>query len=139
MRHHSFEDLSVHSRDLESILLPLRVECLGVLQVAVLRTVPAHQRQASNIGYCLSTGCMRGGTSMLADHLLPIKDLHSVGKLHAPWPGNTHHLVRAQSGTPRHWSGTLKMLKQALALNLSHQGHSMVCSQMGQCCHLDCG
>jgi hypothetical protein len=30
---------------------------------------------------------------MLVDHLLPIKDLHGVGELHAPWPGNTLDLV----------------------------------------------
>jgi hypothetical protein len=32
---------------------------------------------------------MRGGTSMLADHLLPVEDLHGAGELHAPWPGGT--------------------------------------------------
>jgi hypothetical protein len=26
---------------------------------------------------------------MLANHLLPIKDLHGVGELHVPWPGKT--------------------------------------------------
>jgi hypothetical protein len=36
---------------------------------------------------------MRGGTSMLADHLLPVKDLHYAGELHAPWPRNTLDLV----------------------------------------------
>jgi hypothetical protein len=36
---------------------------------------------------------MRGGTSMLADHLLPIKDLHGAGELHAPWPRNTLGLL----------------------------------------------
>jgi hypothetical protein len=32
---------------------------------------------------------MRGGTSMLADHLLPLEDLHDASELHAPWPGDT--------------------------------------------------
>jgi hypothetical protein len=42
VRHCSSEDLRVHSRDLESIVLPLRVECLdGVLQMAVLGVVTA--------------------------------------------------------------------------------------------------
>jgi hypothetical protein len=36
---------------------------------------------------------MRGGTSMLTDDLLPIEDLHSAVKLHAPWPGNTRDLI----------------------------------------------
>jgi hypothetical protein len=30
---------------------------------------------------------------MLADHLLPIEDLHSASKLYAPWPGHTLDLV----------------------------------------------
>jgi hypothetical protein len=30
---------------------------------------------------------------MLADHLLPVEDLHGAGKLHAPWPRNTLDLV----------------------------------------------
>jgi hypothetical protein len=85
VRHHSSEDLWVHSRDLESILLPLRVECIDrVLQVTVPRAVPAHQRLPSSVGHCLSTSHMRGETGMLVDHLLPIKDLHGAGKLHAP-------------------------------------------------------
>jgi hypothetical protein len=85
MRHRSSKDLRVHSRNLESILLPLRVKCIdGVLQVTMLRTVPAHQRLPSSIGHCFSTSCTKGRTSMLADQLLPIKDLHCAGELHAP-------------------------------------------------------
>jgi hypothetical protein len=30
---------------------------------------------------------------MLADHLLPVEDLHGVGELHVPWTGNTLDLV----------------------------------------------
>jgi hypothetical protein len=30
---------------------------------------------------------------MLANHLLPIEDLHGAGELLAPWPGNTLDLV----------------------------------------------
>jgi hypothetical protein len=30
---------------------------------------------------------------MLAGHLLPVEDLHGVGELHAPYPGNTPDLV----------------------------------------------
>jgi hypothetical protein len=45
VRHRSSEDLWVHSRDLESILVPPRVECVErVLQVMVPRAVPARQR-----------------------------------------------------------------------------------------------
>jgi hypothetical protein len=94
VRHCSFEDPWVHSRDLESILLPSRVECVdGVLQVTVLRTVPTCQCLPCSVGYCLNTGCTRGNTSMLANHLLPIEDLHGAGELLAPWPGNTLDLV----------------------------------------------
>jgi hypothetical protein len=94
VRHRSSKDLWVHLRDLESIHLPPGVECVdGVLQVAVPRTVPARQRLPSSNGYCLSTSRMRGRTSMLANHLLPIEDLHGVGELHAPWPRNTLDLV----------------------------------------------
>jgi hypothetical protein len=41
--------------------------------------------------------------------------------------------------TPHHRSETLKPLEWALALNLSHQGHSTGCSQMGCCYHPGCG
>jgi hypothetical protein len=85
VRHRSTKDLWVHSRNLESILLPLRVKCVdGVLPVTVLRTVPAHQRLPSSVGHCLSTSRTRGEASMLADHLLPVEDLHCAGDLHAP-------------------------------------------------------
>jgi hypothetical protein len=30
---------------------------------------------------------------MLADHLLPVEDLHCAVELHASWPGNTLDLV----------------------------------------------
>jgi hypothetical protein len=94
VRHRSSEDLQVHLRDLESILLPPRVECVdGVLQVAVPRTVPARQCLLSNVDHCLSTSRMRGGTSMLVDHLLPIEDLHCADEFHVSWPGNTLDLV----------------------------------------------
>jgi hypothetical protein len=59
----------------------------------VPRVVLAHHCLPSSVGHCLSTSHTRGGTSMLVDHLLPIKDLHGVGELHAPWPGNTLDLV----------------------------------------------
>jgi hypothetical protein len=94
VRHRSFEDLQVHLRNLESNLLPSRVECVdGVLQVVVSIMVLAHQRLPSSVGHCLSACRTRGGTSMLADHLLPVEDLHGVGELHAPWPGNSLDLV----------------------------------------------
>jgi hypothetical protein len=92
--HRSTEDLRVHSRDLERILLPVSVECVGrVLQVTVPRAVLARQRLPSSVGHCLGTSHTRGGTSMLAGHLLPIDDLHNAGELHAPWPGNALDLV----------------------------------------------
>jgi hypothetical protein len=85
MRHCYSEDLWVHSRDLERIILPPRVECIdGVLQVTVPRTVSARQHWPSSVGHFLSTSRMRGGTSMLADYLLPVEDLHCAGELHAP-------------------------------------------------------
>jgi hypothetical protein len=56
MRHHSSEDLQVHSRNLESILLPPSVECVdGVLQVTVPGAVPAHQCLLSCVCHYLST------------------------------------------------------------------------------------
>jgi hypothetical protein len=36
---------------------------------------------------------MRGGTSVLVGHLLPVEDLHGAGELHASWPGSTLELV----------------------------------------------
>jgi hypothetical protein len=94
VRHHSSYDLRVHSRDLQSILLPLRVECSdGVLQVTVSGVIPAHWRLPSSVCPILSTGSMRGGTSVLVGHLLPVEDLHGAGELHASWPGSTLELV----------------------------------------------
>jgi hypothetical protein len=94
VRHGSSEDLHVHSRNLESILHPTMGECVnGVLQVAVPRTVPAHQHPPSNVGYCHSTGHTRDKTSMHVDPFPPIKVLYATGGLHAPWPGNTLDLV----------------------------------------------
>jgi hypothetical protein len=87
VRHISFEDLRDRSRDLESILLPARVEYVdGVLQIMVLRMVPASQCLPTSVGHYLSISRTRGGTSMLANHLLPVEDLHCAGELHAPWP-----------------------------------------------------
>jgi hypothetical protein len=94
MRHRSSEDLWVHSRNLQSILLPLRVKCIdGVLQVTVPRMVPAHQRLPSSVCHCLGMGRTRSKTNMLTDHLLLVEDLYDAGKLHAPWPRNTLDLV----------------------------------------------
>jgi hypothetical protein len=94
VRHYSSKDLRFHSRDLESILLPLRIECIDkVLSVTVPRMVLAHQCLPSSVGHCVSTSRMKGRTSMLANHLLPVKDLHYAGELHVPWPGNTLDLV----------------------------------------------
>jgi hypothetical protein len=55
--------------------------------------VPTRQCLPSSVCHCLSTGRTRGGTSVLVDHLLPIKDLHGAGEIRAPWPGNTLELV----------------------------------------------
>jgi hypothetical protein len=90
VRHRSTEDLWVHLRNLEGTLLPLRVKCIdGVLQVTVPRAVPAHQCLPRCVCHCLIIGRTKGGTSVLANHLLLVEDLHGVGKLHVPWPGDT--------------------------------------------------
>jgi hypothetical protein len=90
VRHRSSKNLRVHSRNLESILLPPRVEWVdGVLHVTVPGAVLAHQWLPNCVYHYLSTSCMRGGTSALADHLLPIENLHDAGEHHAPWPGDT--------------------------------------------------
>jgi hypothetical protein len=74
VRHRSSEDLWVHSRDLESVLLPPRVECIdGVLQVAVPRTVLAHQHLPSSVGYYLSIGRTRAGQACLPTTSCPSK------------------------------------------------------------------
>jgi hypothetical protein len=92
--HRSSENLWVHSRNLESIHIPLRVECVdGVLQVTVMGAVHTRQSLPSYICHCLNTSCMRGRTSMLADHLLLVENLHGDGELHAPLPGDTPDLV----------------------------------------------
>jgi hypothetical protein len=113
MRHRSSEDLPVHSRDLESILLPPRVECVdGVLQI-VLGSVLACQCLPSSFCHCLSTGRMTGWTSMLADHLLPIEDLHSASKLHAPCPGHTIDLVLWGFGDAQLKQQTVKLHRKS--------------------------
>jgi hypothetical protein len=90
MSHHSSKDPWVHSRNLEGILLPPRIECVdGLLWVMVLGAVPTHQCLRSSVCHCLSTSRTRGGTSVLADHLLPIKNLHGARELHGPWLGDT--------------------------------------------------
>jgi hypothetical protein len=90
MRHCSSEKLRVHSRNLESILLSPRVECVdGVLQVTVLGAVLAHQCLPRCVCHCLSTSHTKGSTSVLADHLLPVENLHGAGELHGPWPRYT--------------------------------------------------
>jgi hypothetical protein len=94
VRHHSSKNLRVHSRNLECILLPLRVECIdGVLHVTVLGAVLPHLWLPSCIYHYLSTSCMRERKSVLADHLLPIEILHGAGEHHAPWPGDTLDLA----------------------------------------------
>jgi hypothetical protein len=50
----------------------------------VSRMVPARQRLLGSVSYCLSTGRMRGRTSMLAYHLLPVEDVHDASELHVP-------------------------------------------------------
>jgi hypothetical protein len=32
---------------------------------------------------------MKGGTSVLADHLPPVENLHGACELHMSWPGDT--------------------------------------------------
>jgi hypothetical protein len=50
VRHGSSKYLQVHSRDLGSILLPMRVECIdGVLQVVVPGVVPTRQCLLSSV------------------------------------------------------------------------------------------
>jgi hypothetical protein len=94
VQHRSCEDLQINLRNLEIFFLRLRVKCKdGILQVMAPRTIPADHRLLSSIGHCLSTSRTKGGTSMLANHLLPIEAHHYVGELHAPWLGNTLDLV----------------------------------------------
>jgi hypothetical protein len=79
------EDLWVHSRNLEGILLLPRIECIdGILQVTVLGAIPAYQCLTSCICHCLSTSRTSGGTSMIGDHLQSIEDLHGARELHVP-------------------------------------------------------
>jgi hypothetical protein len=68
--------------------------------------VPARQCLPCSICHCLSTSRTGSGTSVLANHLLPIEDLHSTGELHVPWPGNTLD--------PLLWGPSHTQLKQAM-------------------------
>jgi hypothetical protein len=86
--------MQVHSRELESILLLSRVECIdGVPQVVVPRAIPAHQCLPSSVGHYLSTHRSRSGTSVHADHLLSIEDLHYAAELHVSRSWNALDLV----------------------------------------------
>jgi hypothetical protein len=117
VRHRSSKDLWVHSRNLEGILLPSRIECIdGILQVTVPGVVPAHQCLSSSVNHYLSTSHMRGGTSVIADHHLPVKNLHGASEFQVPWPRDTLDPVLRGGGTgdaqlepsvtPHHMSGT---------------------------------
>jgi hypothetical protein len=55
----------------------------------VLGVALAHQCLPSNVCHCLNRGRTRGGTSVLANHLLPVEDLHGAGELHARGLGIT--------------------------------------------------
>jgi hypothetical protein len=55
----------------------------------VLGVVLARQCLPSCVCHCLIKSRTRGGTSVLADHLLPVIDLHGAGELHALGPGDT--------------------------------------------------
>jgi hypothetical protein len=110
VRHRSSGDLRVHSIDLESILLPLRVEYVdGVLQVMVSGAVVAHLCEPTSVSHYLSIGHRRVGTSMLADHLLLLDDLHGVCELLVPWPRHTLDLVRRGLGDAQLEQQTVKL------------------------------
>jgi hypothetical protein len=57
--------------------------------VMVPGAVQAHQCLPSSICYYLSTSHTRGRTSVLANHLMPVENLHGASELHAPWPRDT--------------------------------------------------
>jgi hypothetical protein len=81
-------------RNLEGLLLHYRVEGIdGVPQVTVLRAVPARQCLPSSIDHCLYTRRSRSRTSVPANHLWPIEDLHCATELHASWSQDTLDLV----------------------------------------------
>jgi hypothetical protein len=114
VRHLSSEDLWVDSRNLEGTLFPLKVKCVdGILQVMVPRAVPAHQCLPSYGCHCLYTSRTRGGTSMIADHLLPIEDLNVAGELHVPRPWDTLDpvfwalVIPSPNNRPRRCMGTV--------------------------------
>jgi hypothetical protein len=90
------------------------------------RPPPTHQR----LPLCRWTTC-----ALAWEHSWPCTP--------GPWwyPTRTvdHKAMWAESGTPRCRIRTLKLLERALALNLSCQGHSTRCSQMGHCYHHGCG
>jgi hypothetical protein len=53
---------------------------------------------------------------MLADHLLPIEDLHCVGELHVPWPGNTLDLIFWGLGDTQLEQQTTKLCRHSQGL-----------------------
>jgi hypothetical protein len=75
----------------------------------VLGAALAHQCLPSSVCHCLNTGRTRGGTSVLANHLLPVEDLHGVGELQAPWPGNNLDLVLWGLGDAQLEQQTIKL------------------------------
>jgi hypothetical protein len=110
VRHCSSKNLLIHSRILESILLPLRVECIDeVHQVTVPRAVPTRQFLPSFDYHYLCTSNTRGGTSVLADHLLPVENLHGASELHAPWPWDSLDPVLRGPGDAQLEQQTVKL------------------------------
>jgi hypothetical protein len=70
---------------------------------------------------------MRGETSMLADHLLPIEDLHYVGELHRPWPVKALDLVLQGLGDAQLQQQSAKLhghSRWLLAVGAKHWGCS---------------
>jgi hypothetical protein len=93
MRHRSSKDLWVHLRDLESILLPLRVECIDSLSGHIAKSGSSSSVHAKKSRPLPQHRSHEGWDKVACRPHLPIDDLHCAGEHHAPWPRNTVNLV----------------------------------------------
>jgi hypothetical protein len=77
VRHSTFEDLQIHTRNIECTLLHSRVESVDqILQITTPGAVPVRQRLPSSVGHCLGTCRSKGRICVLVDHMSSIEYIH---------------------------------------------------------------
>jgi hypothetical protein len=87
MNHINHGDISLDSKSLEHILLPLRqkvVDC--ILQLVMMCAVEGGDRFPCSVSYHIFVNHSEGWTHVPADHIGTIEDLHNYSVDFPPWP-----------------------------------------------------